>query len=98
MLATINNLPNRSHPWMKKDYAIYVLDDYAVHLMPEVREALRKRGYILVVIGGGVTGDIQINNTHFHRPLKVFFHCLAYSLDSNEYANSKSFFRQFTEN
>ena len=70
MLETINNLPNRSHPWMKKDYAIYVLDDFAVHLMPEIRKALQKRGYILVLIGGGITGDIQINDTDIHAPLK----------------------------
>ena len=71
MLQTIKNLPNRMHPFMKKDYCIYVLDDYAVHLMPEVREALQERGYILVVIGGGITGDIQINDTHFHGPMKA---------------------------
>ena len=56
---------------MNKEYAIYVLDDYAVHLMPEIREAFLKKGYILVLIGGGITGDIQINDTHFHGPLKA---------------------------
>ena len=71
MLKTIKNLPNRSNPWMKSNYAIYVLDDYAVHLMPEVRRELFKLGYILVIIGGGITGDIQINDTHFHGPLKA---------------------------
>ena len=48
-----------------------MLDDYAVHLMESVRKALLKRGYILVVIGGGVTGDCQINDTHLHAPLKA---------------------------
>ena len=38
--------------------------------MPEVKSALLKRGYILVGIGGGVTGDIQINDTDIHSPLK----------------------------
>ena len=71
LLQTINHLPNRSHPFSKKDFAIYVLDDYAVHLMPEVREAFFKRGYVLVVIGGGITGDIQINDTNIHAPLKA---------------------------
>ena len=71
MLKTIENLPNRSHPWMKKDYCIYVLDNYAVHLMPEIKKALQQRGYILVLIGGGITGDIQVNDTHFHGPLKA---------------------------
>ena len=33
-----------------------MLDDYAVHLMAEVRQALWNRGYILVIIGEGITG------------------------------------------
>ena len=52
------------------DFAIYVLDDYAVHLMPEVRRALYDRGYVLFVMGGGITGDLQVNDTHTHRALK----------------------------
>ena len=54
MLGTIKNLPKRStNLFMMKDYAIYVLDDYATHLIPEVRKALFKQGYVLIVIGGG---------------------------------------------
>ena len=74
MLETISHLPDRSNYFNRqsgKGFAIYVLDDYAVHLMPEVKEAFLKRGYILVVIGGGITGDIQINDTHLHAPLKA---------------------------
>ena len=71
MLNTIGNLPNRNNnPFSKKDWAIYVLDNYAVHLMPEIRKALWARGYVLVLIGGGITGFIQQNDTHIHRPLK----------------------------
>ena len=70
MLATISNLPNRYNPFTIKNFGIYVLDDYSVHLMPEVKSALLKRAYILVGIGGGVTGDIQINDTDIHSPLK----------------------------
>ena len=33
---TIMNLPNRFNPFTCKNFAIYVLHDYAVHLMPEV--------------------------------------------------------------
>ena len=40
-------------------------------IMPEIKEALLKRGYVLVIIGGGVTGDIQINDTDLHSPLKA---------------------------
>ena len=47
-----------------------MLDDYSVHLMPEVKAVLLKRGYILVGISGGVTGDIQINDTDIHSSLK----------------------------
>ena len=53
----------------EKRFAIYALDDYAVHLIPEVRQALFKKVYILVVVGGGINGDVQINDTHFHRHL-----------------------------
>ena len=54
-------------------YAIYVLDDYSVHLIPEVRQALLKKGYVLVVIGGGITGDIQINDTSCNHNLKKHY-------------------------
>ena len=47
-----------------------MLDDYAVHLMPEVRKALWDRGYVLVIIGGGITGFVQVNDTHLHKKLK----------------------------
>ena len=45
MLATVSNLPNRYNPFTIKNFGIYVLDDYSVHLMPEVKSALLKRGY-----------------------------------------------------
>ena len=70
MLAAISNLPNWYNPFTIKNFGIYVLDDYSVHLMPEVKANLLKRGYILVGIGGGVTGDMQINDTDIHSPLK----------------------------
>ena len=41
-----------------------------MHLMPEVRRALFERGYILVPMCGGITGDKQVNDTHAHHPLK----------------------------
>ena len=36
LLEMINHLPNRFNMFSHQKYAIYVLDDYAVHLMPEV--------------------------------------------------------------
>ena len=53
-----------------------MLDDYAV--MPEVRQTLWNLGYILVIIGGGITGFVEVNDTHLHKPLK------------NEYQKTKS--------
>ena len=38
--------------------------------MLEVRQALLNRGYILVIIGGGITGFVQVNDTHLHKLLK----------------------------
>ena len=71
MIKTISNLPNHFNPFTQKNFAIYVLDYYAVHLMPEVRKALYGRGYILVVMDGGITGFIQANDTDLHRRLKA---------------------------
>ena len=73
MIKTINKLPNRFNPFTQKNFAIYVLDDYVVHLMPEVRKALYERGYILAVMGGGMTGFIQANDTDLHRRLKALY-------------------------
>ena len=71
MLYTISNLPNRYNIFIPKNYAIYVLDDYSVHIMPEIKEALLKRRYVPVIVGGGVTGDIQINDIDLYSPLKA---------------------------
>ena len=73
ILDMIKQLPNRFNMFTEKEYPIYVLDDYSVHLMPEVRQALLKKGYVLVAIGGGITGDIQINDTSCHHNLKKHY-------------------------
>ena len=39
-----------------------------MHLSQEVQRALLKKGYI--GMGGWITGDMQINDTDIHRPLK----------------------------
>ena len=71
MLGTISgHLENRYNIFTAKDFAVYILDDYSVHVTEEVRQDMLTRGYILVVIGGGIAGDIQINDTHLHHPLK----------------------------
>ena len=54
----------------EKGFAIYVLDYSSVHLMPEVRSDLLKKGYIFAIIGGDIAVDIQINDTSRHHHLK----------------------------
>ena len=39
----------------------------------KVRQALRAKGYIPICISGGITGDIQINDTHVHHKLKMAY-------------------------
>ena len=70
MLKFIKRLPNRFHLLTQKRFAIYALDDYAAHLMPEIRKALYERGYILILMGGGITGFIQANDTDLYKRLK----------------------------
>ena len=53
---------------------IFTLDDYSVHLDPAVKESLSKRGYFLVILPGGITGDLQVNYTDLHHPLKTSYH------------------------
>ena len=69
MLKTIKNLPNRFNIFTQKSFAIYVLDDYAVHLMSEARKVLYERGNIVIAMGGGKTGFIQANDTDLHNSL-----------------------------
>ena len=76
----IDKLPNRFNMFTEQSFAIYVLDDYSFHLMPEFRQALFKKGYVLVIIGGGITGDIQINGTNCHRDLKKHYRDLEMKL------------------
>ena len=69
----IKQLPNRFNMFTQKGYVIYVLDDYSVHFMPKVRQVLLKKGYVLVVTYGGITGDIQMNDTSCHYNLQKHY-------------------------
>ena len=41
--------------------------------MPEIRKALYEKGYILMLMGGGITGFIQANDTDLHKRLKALY-------------------------
>ena len=49
---------------------IFTLDGYTGHLDPEVNEALRKKSYFLVILPAAITGDLPVNDTDVHHPLK----------------------------
>ena len=80
ILGMIDKLPKQFNMFTEHSFPIYVLDYYSVHLMPEVRQALFKKGYVLVIIGGGITGDIQISDTNCHRDLKKHYRDLKMKL------------------
>ena len=46
---------------------IFTLDDYSAHIVPEVDELLFKKGYFLIIFGGGITGELQVDNTSYHQ-------------------------------
>ena len=70
ILGMIKQLPNRFNMFTEQGFAVYVLADYSVHFMPEVRQAPFKKGYILAIIGGSITSNVQINDTSCHHRLK----------------------------
>ena len=76
----IGKLPNRFNVFTEQSFALYVLDHYSVHLMPEDRQVQFKKGYVLVIVCGGITGDIQINDTSCHRDLKKHYRDLEMKL------------------
>ena len=41
-----------------------------ISFIHQVQEALYLKGYILVCLGGGITGDVQTNDTAMHKLLK----------------------------
>ena len=51
---------------------IFTLDGYSVHLDPSIKEALKKRGYF-IILPGGITGDLQVNDTNLHHDLKSYY-------------------------
>lgn len=66
----IVNFANRHNLFTESNYTLYILDNYSVHITDRVRKALLAKGYILVVIGGGITEDVQCNDIHVHHLLK----------------------------
>ena len=77
-----NPFPNRFNMFIEQGFGIYVLDDYSVHLMPEVRQAFFKKCtfLLLLVVELPVMYRlmIQINDCHHH--LKTLYRDLEMKL------------------
>ena len=43
MLSMISKLKQKGNMFSHKDFELYILDDYSVHNLPEVKEALLKK-------------------------------------------------------
>ena len=66
----ISRLPKIHTAFKPHARDVITLDDYSAHLPQEVQSIILEKGYFLVNIGGGITGDVQVNDTDYHRPLK----------------------------
>ena len=73
VLKYIENLPTLPVTLTPGRMEIFTLDDYSAHLEPSVKGALFKKGYIPVIIGGGITGDVQVNDADYHHPVKGIY-------------------------
>ena len=70
VLKFIEKVPAQACPLFPGKRKIFTLDDYSAHLHPEVKKALKKKGYFLVILPGCITGDLQVNDTDVHHTLK----------------------------
>lgn len=73
VLKFISGLPTIPAGLFPGRMQIFTLDDYSAHITNRVRQEFFKKGYILICYGGGITGDMQTNDTHLHRPSKKFY-------------------------
>ena len=70
VLRFIEIVPTQPCSFLPEKCKIFTLDDYSAHFQPEVKKALKKKGYLLVILLGGITGDLQVNDTDVCHPFK----------------------------
>ena len=73
MLEYINRLPTIPAAFHPQKRVIFTFDDYSVHFPPEIETALFKKGYFFIHIGGGITGDVQMNDNIYHTQSKPVY-------------------------
>ena len=69
MVGMIKQLPNRFNTFNEKKFAVYLMDDYGMHLMAKIRREMYNKGSVLTIIGGGITDNFKINDKHCQRSL-----------------------------
>ena len=72
-LKFIEKVPAQLCSFFPGKRKIVTLDDYSAHLHPEVKEALKRKGYFSVILPGGIIGDLQVNDTDIYHPLKSLY-------------------------
>ena len=73
MISFILSLPATKCQLFPRNREIFILDDYSVHLDPQIGEELEKKGYLYTTIGGRITGEIQGGDTHYHQLTKNMY-------------------------
>ena len=73
VLKCIESLPTVPIHFAPEKRRIFTLNDYSAHLVPEVEEAFFKKEYFLIIIARRITGDIQVNDTSYHRQVKALY-------------------------
>ena len=78
ILEFIENLPTITTAFVPEKQC--VLDYYSAHLPKEVEDFFHKKRLLLIVIGSGLAGDVQVNDTSYHRPVKTAYRNLKIQL------------------
>ena len=69
LLEYARRFPQRTNPHNVEDYGIVSLDDYNAHLQPELFAVFLAKGWILIIMDGGLTSIDQVNDTDCHEHL-----------------------------
>ncbi len=65
-------LQRHLEPWGPgRRWRILTADDYKGHKDPRIFQLCWERGYLLILIGGGITGAVQTCDTHLHLPMSM---------------------------
>ena len=72
MLKYINRLSTIPVDFASSKRVIFAFDNYSAHLPHETESVLFQKGYFLIH-NGGVTEDVQVNDTTYHKDSKAAY-------------------------